>query len=225
MKEKQSIKVHVYKTLREAILSRKLPPGKQIVENVISSKLSVSRTPIRSAINQLAMEGLVEIVPNKGAFVINPTFDEILQAYHLRKELEIMAVELSLNHLKESNLKAMEKIVETEKEALYKKDMENYVKANQNFHLALSSQCGNKFLIEFIDKLINQTSIYLILFDVFFEEHSPQPYGYKEHLEIIDLIRQKNLKKLKSALSKHFDNAIKSLNIRSDYSDLDRIFE
>ena len=225
MKEKQSIKIHVYKTLREAILSRKLPPGKQIVENVISNKLNISRTPIRSAINQLAMEGLVEIVPNKGAFVINPTLDEILQAYQLRKELEIMAVELSLNHLKESNLKAMEKMVEKEKEALYKKDMENYLKANQHFHMQLTSQCGNKFLIEFIDKLINQTSIYLILFDVFFEEQSPQPYGYKEHLEIINLIRQKDRKKLKNALAKHFDNAIKSLNIKSDYSDLDKIFE
>ncbi|HWO78673.1 MAG TPA: GntR family transcriptional regulator [Bacillus sp. (in: firmicutes)] len=225
MKEKQSIKVHVYKTLREAILSRKLPPGKQIIENVISSKLNVSRTPIRSAIIQLATEGLVEIVPNKGAFVINPTLDEILQAYDLRKELEIMAVELSLNHLKESNLKEMEKIIKKEKEALYKKDMENYVKANQHFHMALASQCGNKFLIEFIDKLINQTSIYLILFDVFFEEQSPQPYGYKEHLEIIDLIRQNDRKKVKNALAKHFDNAIKSLNIKSDYSDLDRIFE
>lgn len=63
------------------------------------------------------------------------------------------------------------------------------------------------------------------MYDVFFEEEASQPYGYKEHLEIINLIRQKDQDNLKIALGKHFDNAIKSLNIRLDYRDLERIFE
>lgn len=225
MKEKHLIKDHVYKTLKGAILSRKLAPGKQIVENTISKKLKVSRTPIRNAFNQLALEGLVEVIPNKGAFVINPTIEQILQAYNLRKELEIMAVGLSIDHFYKSDIVEMENIVKGEKEYLYEKDLINYLKSNQNFHMAITSRCRNKFLIEFIEKLINQTSIYLILFDVFFEESSLEPYGYKEHLEIIQLIKQKKFKELKNCLTKHFDNAVDSLDVQSDYSDLEGIFD
>ncbi|MFA1822610.1 GntR family transcriptional regulator [Virgibacillus oceani] len=225
MKEKHSIKMYIYNTLKESILTRKLPPGKQLVENTISEKLKVSRTPIRNAINLLSTEGLVELVPNKGAFVINPTYDEIIQAYTLRKELELMATELAISHLDEEDFKDMENIIKGEKTALYKKDLKNYLKANQDFHLLIIRKCGNKFLIEFIEKLINQTSIYLILFDTFFDENSPQPYGYREHMEIVQLLRQKDIIKIREGIIKHYDNAINSLDIHEEYKELDRIFD
>ncbi len=225
MNEKKSLKQSVYTTLKDAILARKLPPGKQIVENVISESLNISRTPIRSAIDLLAADGLVEIIPNKGAFVINPSLDEVLQAYELRKELEIMAVQKSLNSLRETDFVEMEKIVALEKGALYSKDLKTYINANENFHLAITKRSGNIFLNEFIEKLINQTSIYLILFDMFFEENSPQPYGYKEHLEIVELMREKNIEALRETLERHFNNAIKSLDVQTDYEELDEIFK
>lgn len=225
MNEKKSLKQSVYTTLKNAILTRKLPPGKQIVENVISESLNISRTPIRSAIDLLAADGLVEIIPNKGAFVINPSLDEVLQAYELRKELEIMAVQKALDSLAEKDFAEMEQIVASEKEALYCKDLRTYVEANESFHLAITKKCGNVFLNEFMEKLINQTSIYLILFDIFFEDNSPQPYGYKEHLEIIELMRQKDRGALRESLAKHFDNAIESLDVRAEYEELDEIFK
>src|SRR5690625_5041604 len=204
MKEKYSMKKYVYDKLKESILARKLPPGKQLVEHTISQNLKISRTPIRSAINLLETEGLVEIIPNKGAFVINPTVDEILQAYNLRKSLEIMAAELSIHNLTKKDFEEMESIIAEEKEALYNKDLNTYLEANQNFHKLITKKCENKFLVEFIEKLIRQTSIYLILFDVFFEETSPQPYGYKEHKEIIEVLKSKDITLLKKCLSNHF---------------------
>lgn len=224
MDKKESIKQFVYGRLKEAILGRKLPPGKQLIEIAISQNLHVSRTPIRSAINLLASEGLVEVIPNKGAFVINPTRDEILQAYHLRKELEIMAVTMALDFIDTNDMVEMEDILSVEKKALYNKDLKGYLEANQKFHIAITKRCGNMFLIDFIKKLINQTSIYLILFDVFFEDKPSQPYGYKEHIEIIQLIKQKKRTELKACLTKHFDNATNSLDMHTEYGDIDHIF-
>ncbi|MFD1037283.1 GntR family transcriptional regulator [Virgibacillus byunsanensis] len=223
--EKQSIKQVVYNTLKESILNRKLPPGNQLVENTISSRLNVSRTPIRSAINQLATEGLVEIIPNKGAYVINPTIDEIIQAYNLRKDLEIMAIEKSINSFNQDDFLEMETIIKEEKEAIFNTDVSWYLKANQNFHMAIAKKSGNKFLVEFIEKLIQQTSIYLILFDIFLEESSPQPYGYKEHLEIIELLKQKDLTQLRECFHNHFDHAVNSLDVRKEYRGLDGLFK
>lgn len=225
MDGKQSMKTSVYMTLRNAILGRKLPPGKQLVEQTISSKMRVSRTPVRSAIEMLASEGLVEIVPNKGAFVINPTVEEIQQAYQLRTELEILAAEMATNRLSERDFFEMEAIIQSEKEAIFNKDVQNYINANVKFHMAIIKSCENKFLIEFAEKLLRQTSIYLILFDIFFDETSPQPYGYKEHLEIVRLLKEKDIKELKKALTKHFENAITSLNVESGFKELDTIFD
>ncbi|ASN07295.1 GntR family transcriptional regulator [Virgibacillus necropolis] len=225
MEKKESMKQYIYSQLKEAILTRKLAPGKQLVENTISETLNVSRTPIRSAINLLAGEGLVDIVPNKGAFVTNPSKEEILQAYELRKSLEIMAAERSMNNLTEDDYIEMKSIVIKEKAALDNKDIVRYLDANKDFHMIFSKKCENKFLTEFIEKLIKQTSIYLLLFDVYFEDSSQQPYGYKEHLEIIDLFKQKNLSQLKNCLRNHFDHAIDNLNIHNEYKKLDSIFE
>lgn len=226
IQQKQSMKVFIYHHLKEAILARQLPPGKQLIENEISRTLNISRTPIRNAINLLADEGLVDIVPNKGAFVTNPTKEEILQAYDLRKRLEIMAANQAIEFLVENDFKKMESYIAEEKEALFTKNITNYLKANQDFHMSYTQKCGNKFLIDFVKKLINQTSIYLILFDIVFEEDpSAEPYGYKEHLEIVQLLKQKKRKELKVCLENHFDNAIDSLNIHQEYKDLKEIFK
>ncbi len=187
--------------------------------------MKVSRTPIRNAINLLADEGLVKIIPNKGAFVINPTKSEIQQAYSLRKKLEIMAADLSMENLEESDFTKMSECIMKERDALFNKDLMTYLTLNQEFHMIYVNKCGNMFLIDFITKLINQTSIYLMLFDIFFEDRSPKPYGYKEHSEIIQLFKQKNRSELKLCLTKHFDNAINSLNVHNEYKDLDGIFD
>ncbi|MDY0407157.1 GntR family transcriptional regulator [Virgibacillus sp. 179-BFC.A HS] len=222
--KKQSIKVQIYNHLKDAILSRQLPPGKQLVENDISETLKVSRTPVRAAIDLLANEGL-DIKPNKGAFVTSPTRNEILQAYDLRKKLEIMAADIAIEHLSNGDFIVMEDCIRIEKEALFTKDMPSYLKANHDFHMVYTNKCGNQFLIRFIEKLINQTSIYLILFDIVFDkETSAVPYGYKEHREIMWMFKQRKRDELVSCLENHFDNAVKSLRTQNEYKDLKGIF-
>jgi DNA-binding GntR family transcriptional regulator len=90
--KKVSMEENVYNHIKKAILARKLAPGKQLVENNLSNSLGVSRTPIRNAIKRLSIEGLVDIIPNRGAFVTNPTKEEMIQAYELRAKLEYIAV-------------------------------------------------------------------------------------------------------------------------------------
>lgn len=168
---------------------------------------------------------MVDIVPNKGAFVTNPSRNEIIQAYDLRKNLEIMAAERSINNLSETDYMELKNTVKKEKEALINKNMMGYLKENENFHMIFSRKCDNRFLTEYIEKLIKQTSIYLILFDVYFEDSSSQPYGFKEHFEIIELFQQKDLDQLKTCLTDHFDHAINNLNIPKEYKNLASIFE
>ncbi|HLR14222.1 MAG TPA: GntR family transcriptional regulator [Bacillota bacterium] len=225
MAEKESIKQNVYNTLKKAILTKQLSPGSQLVEHTISAHLNVSRTPIRSAIQLLADEGLVEMIPNRGAFVINPTREEVVQAYELRKDLEIMAVRDSIGQFTTEDFASMELLISKEKNALKEQNFEAYVEINAAFHIALTKKCNNIFLIEFIETLIQRTSAYLMLFDRFLEETASQPYGYKEHQDIIQLLKEENEKPLIETIQNHFNNAIENLKIQREYTNLENIFK
>lgn len=226
MRKKQSVEQYVFETLERAILSRKLAPGKQLVETTISNQLNVSRTPIRNAIKRLEKVDLVEVFPNKGAFVTNPSRKEILQAYDLRKELEILAAKKAINYLTETDFEYMEACIEREKEALKERDLITYLQANRDFHMAITTKADNRFLSEFVDKLINQTNVYLILFDSFFETSTSTPVSPKEHQDIIILLRANNWEELSKLLIMHFENSIKSLSLQkvNEYKDMDEIF-
>ena len=225
MKENISVEQHVYNTLKSGILSRKLAPGSQLVEIPISEKLKISRTPVRNAIRKLAADGLVTIIPNKGAFVVNPTKTEVKQAYHLRKDLELIAVRLAIHLLLPGDFERLHQSLTNEVQALEQKSLTDYLEANKNFHMIIAEKSGNKFLIEFIERLINETNIYLILFDTFFEEHSYVPTSTIEHKDILFQLEQKDLIKVEELLHAHFENSIKSLAIQGKgYQTVENLF-
>ncbi len=223
--KKVSMEENVYNHIKKAILARKLAPGKQLVENNLSNSLGVSRTPIRNAIKRLSIEGLVDIIPNRGAFVTNPTKEEMIQAYELRAKLEYIAVCQSMYFLTESDFRAIKENLEKEKAALYNRSPEEYVRYNKEFHISITQKCNNKFLNEFILRLITQTNIYLILFDDFFSNPKQEPYSPDEHSFILSLIEDKDTKKLKIVLENHFKRAINSLETHYyRYKEIDEIF-
>ncbi|MEK4029082.1 MULTISPECIES: GntR family transcriptional regulator [Bacillaceae] len=220
-----SMEHYVYDHIKTAILSRKLAPGKQLVENKISNTLQVSRTPIRNAIKKLALEGLVDIIPNKGAFVTSPTKEEIIQAYELRATLEFLAASQAMKIMTEADFEEIKENIKEENRVLLDKDSEAYVKSNKSFHVAITKKCNNKFLNDFIDRLINQTNIYLLLYDEFFDNPEQEPYSPEEHMYILKLMEQQNEDELKIALENHYKRALKSLSIHyTEYKELDEIF-
>ncbi|MGM8212800.1 GntR family transcriptional regulator [Virgibacillus sp. W0430] len=225
MRKKQSVEQTVYETLNEAILSRELAPGKQLVETAISSQLNVSRTPVRNAIRKLAVNGLVNIYPNRGAFVASPSKEEIIQAFDLRKDLETMAAIKALHHLNEKEFNRMRLFLQEEEDALKKKSLVDYLNANKKFHMVIAQNSGNKFLAEFIERLINQTNIYLILYDSFFENTTTPPVSPLEHQEILQLLQAKKSTELEQSLHHHYKHAIDSLSIHeNEYKEIHDLF-
>ena len=107
----------VFKKLRKAILTGALKPGERLMEIHLAEKLGVSRTPIREAIRKLELEGLVQMIPRRGAIVTEITEKSMKDVLEVRRALDILSVEL-----------ACDRITEEEKETLEK--------ACQNFELA-----------------------------------------------------------------------------------------
>lgn len=215
----------VYNKLKNSILHRQLAPGTQLVESTISERLQVSRTPIRNAIKKLASEGLINIIANRGAFVIQPSLDEITQAYEARIELECVAVKLSMSRITKEDIYTLKLLVDNEREAFKQKDMDKFLTANENFHMTLVKKSNNKFLIEFMQKLVNQINVYLQLFDTFYNVNFDESDSIKEHLHIIDLIEKKNYEELDKSLREHISHSFEDLEINDNsYKKLKDIF-
>ena len=98
----------VFKTLRQAILRGELKPGERLMEIKLANKLGVSRTPIREAIRKLELEGLVLMIPRRGAEVAEITEKSLNDVLEVRKALEELAVQLACERMDEEGLEAFE---------------------------------------------------------------------------------------------------------------------
>lgn len=134
----------VFEFIRDEIISMQLLPGQKISENTLAEKFSVSRTPIREALNRLSALGLVEVRPQRGTFVTKLSMTFILEARFIRESLEVAVV----NQLAESGVDSMvlkcEKILAEQAKAAKKKDALLFQQLDDRFHMALADATGFK---------------------------------------------------------------------------------
>ena len=203
--KKQNSENSVYQKLKTAIRKRYIKQGSQLVEVTLAQKLGVSRTPVRSAIKKLEAEGLVNSIPNRGAFVITPTKKEIEETFLVRSELECMAAGLATQNCTQVLLDELHQFVEFESEVIDKNDLDKYYAVNDSFHIRIADMSGNTVLCSYIKELLDKTRIYLILYDPFYKiEYSPTT----EHLDIIEGIASGNPQKACAAVKAHINSSI-----------------
>ncbi|MGD6816426.1 GntR family transcriptional regulator [Metabacillus sp. 84] len=214
--EKQTTEQRVYMHLKEALLGRKIAPGTQLVEQTISEKLKVSRTPIRLAFKKLESEGLIEIVPNKGSYVVQPSKEEILSFFDMRREFEHLAVRYGLDRMEEEDFGKLNSLLKKEQEAYKNKDLKGYVNVNKEFHLYLARKSGNKFLIRYMEQLLNQNNVYLFLFDVFYQVETGHNARAEEHNRMVEAMREKNAEDLHQLIDLHMKRSINDLRLSDE---------
>ncbi|MGM9924328.1 MAG: GntR family transcriptional regulator [Bacillus sp. (in: firmicutes)] len=133
---------YVTKSLRKAILDGTLKKNERLIQEEWAMKLEVSRMPIREALRQLQMEGLVKMEPHKGAIATPITPEDIEEIYHIRSLLEGLAAEKSLPYLTSDDKHQLEKILaEMESLDLTEETNDWYIHLNASFHRQLSKGC------------------------------------------------------------------------------------
>ena len=186
IKTVRDLKREVYRSLKEAIVSRKLPPGSQLKESDLVEKLGVSRTPIREALNQLSKDGIVEIYPRKGAFVKNCSKEEVVEILILREVMEGLAARLATNHLSEESIQKLESFF-----AQYKDGSIDYAQADELFHSMIIQACGSTRLVGLINNLKDSLQM-LDMRAVSFRFPERITESLAEHMEIIEAFRKRN---------------------------------
>lgn len=198
----------VFNTLRRAILRGELKPGERLMEIPLAEKLGVSRTPIREAIRKLELEGLVTMIPRRGAEVASITEKSLRDVLEVRRELDAFSCELACDRITAAGLEMLRLACEEFAQATRSRDAALIAKADVKVHNIIVHATGNERLMEMINSLSEQMYRYRF-------EYIKDTDNYDELVEEHRLIYESILKKDKETAAKvaktHIDNQEKSI--------------
>lgn len=217
----------VFNTLRKAILSGQLKPGERLMEVHLANKLGVSRTPIREAIRKLELDGLVVMIPRKGAEVAKITEKSLKDVLEVRRALDALIAELACERITDEELEALQAAGEEFKKVTENKsdrpsdresDTTQIAKADVLFHDIIMEATGNARLKSLVNNLAEQMYRYRF---VYLMDQNIHPALVKEHQDIYDAIVKKDVKAAVDAAIKHIDNQEKAIiaHIRRENED------
>ena len=146
----------VFNTLRQAILKGELEPGERLMEIQLADRLGVSRTPIREAIRKLELEGLVLMIPRKGAEVAKISEKSLRDVLEVRRSLEELAIELACQRMTESDIKELEEAQEAFREAIHSADAMTIAETDEHYHDIIYNGTGNNRLVQILNNLREQ---------------------------------------------------------------------
>lgn len=198
----------VYESLSHAILTRQIKPGTHLVEQPLADQLSVSRISIREAIRRLAQDGLVEIIPSKGSFVVNLTPDDVKEVYQLRSALESIALKEIMTHEQNGKLAALDKLVTKMIDLEKKEDRLQGSTLDNQFHRTLMNLSGLSRTIKIWEQM--STQITMVIYAV--SNYYPTYGGLSErHAKLVYLIRSGNLQVADAYLKEHIQEGAEQL--------------
>lgn len=198
----------VFNTLRNAILRGELEPGERLMEIALAQKLGVSRTPIREAIRKLELEGLVVMVPRKGAEVADITEKDLRDVLEVRIALEELSIMLAIKHMSDE---AIDELSDANKEFVRVAQTGDLIKTAQAdvaFHELIYIGTENKRLNQIISNLREQMYRYRL---EYLKDKSTHEQLIKEHNDIIDAMKERDVEKAKQAIKLHIVNQEESI--------------
>ncbi|WP_435168560.1 GntR family transcriptional regulator [Paenibacillus glycanilyticus] len=152
--QRKTLGDQIYESIRESIVSFKLPPGTMIYENELAETMKVSRTPIREAIRLLVSEQLLEVLPQRGTRIALISARKVSEARFIREQLELGAFRLAAAQWGERDRSAertaFEALLEQQRAAAEAKDIALFMQLDEAFHRAVLEIAGNETLMQMI---------------------------------------------------------------------------
>lgn len=197
----------VFETMRDAIITQVLKPGERLMEIQLADEMGVSRTPVREAIRKLELEGLVVMVPRKGAYVAGVSMKDIHEVYEVRSALEMLAVTLAAERITEDELDALERQVLRESEEEDRQDgsdLDNIIYIDSSFHDIIYQAAHNQRLVQFVNILQEQLQRFRA---ASLARPGRSKTALEEHKQIVEALSERNGELAAKLAREHIENA------------------
>jgi len=196
--------------LRIEILAERMKPGDKVTEQAICERFSVSRTPVREAFKNLESEGLLEMVPNRGAFVIGLTACDIRDLYAIRMQNEMQAVRWAIERRTKEEMDSIEESLDFMRFYTERSDAKRMRSINSNFHKRIAAASHNRILADSLARIQDYT------------RYSSRVLPYletdlavilKEHKAIFSAFKSSDTEAGALAMKKHIENSLKRAKV------------
>jgi DNA-binding GntR family transcriptional regulator len=185
----RNIRQNVYKSIRDYIVSNEVPPGAKINEDELAKNLGVSKTPVREALSKLAHEGIVEIIPNRGAFKIKLSKVDLSEILMIRETLEGLSFRLAIPNINDKEVKKLKALLDEFDENDLEKSYTRYPEAHLKFHTILHLLSKKPRLIRIIQGMFDL--IHMVRLQYFSNIENVRR-SLKFHRELIDALEKKD---------------------------------
>jgi DNA-binding GntR family transcriptional regulator len=207
-----SLKEKAYEMIKQKILNGDFEPGSRIMEETLADEISMSRTPVREAINRLVAEGFVENVARKGIFFTSVSKEELKDLLELRLYLEKMSVAKCIQKANDKNLQLLEINLQNFKKAMDENDYKKCNELDSDFHRTIARMTENKKLIKFLKEVED----FMIIARTLEKKDSPKPKNertYEDHKEIFEAIKNRNTERAVLAMEENINRMPKNLGM------------
>ena len=198
----------VFNTLRQAILRGELMPGERLMEIQLANKLGVSRTPIREAIRKLELEGLVLMIPRKGAEVAEITEKSLRDVLEVRRALEELSVQLACEKITKEEIRELERVAKEFQQVVKSSDITEIAEVDVRFHDIIYTATDNQKLIQLLNNLREQMYRYRV---EYLKRDGVFPQLIAEHEAIIRHIENNEKEKATEVMCRHIDNQVEAV--------------
>ncbi len=202
--DKYSLRGRVFQKLREDILSGKYKDHEELKEVAIGEELGVSRTPVREAFRQLELEGLIQIVPNRGAYVTGITAKDVKDIYMIRSLLEGLCAKLATEKISKEQLEEMEENIYLADFHAAKGHLDQMAELDNRFHDILYEACDSKMLEH---TLKDYHQYVLRVRQKTLATNTRGRASNDEHRQIMEAIKAKDAEQAQQLANKHMLNA------------------
>lgn len=207
----------IARDLAAAIVDKRLPPGTRLREEALGRVYGVSRTKIRAALLTLSRDKLIQIVPDKGAFVSKPSVQEAREVFAVRRVLEAEVVRLFVTQAKPRDFALLEQHIKIERSTLEPPTSGSArEKLLGDFHVVLAECAGNATLAELVREMVARSSLIAMLYQSTNDPHCSSD----EHQELLKACRSGDAEAAVACMNEHLSRV--EANLRLDGSAPDR---
>lgn len=210
IEERASLRERVFKTIREGILQEKYKKGDALREAVIAKELHVSRTPVREAIRQLELEGLVYSIPNKETVVAGISKEDVQDIFLIRSKLEGLAARKAATCRTDEELKLMKRVLDLTEFYVQKKEIDSISELDHQFHDLIYKAADSKIFKQVLSDFhtyVQKTRI------ISLERPGRLERLIKEHTAIYEALRLQDADEAERLMNEHVEYVVENMHL------------
>ena len=215
--KRENTQDEIYEKIYVAILEHRLHPGTKLVEERLAEIFKVSRARVREVLARLAHEQVVDLYPQRGAYVARPTIEQALQVFEARRLIEPELVRRLIENLTPERIERLRQHCALELEARRREDKRLIVRLSGEFHTLMAELAGNQALARTMRELSTLTCLIIILYDA----PTASSCLADEHSLIVDAIAKRDIEGGQRLMLEHLNHIEGSLNLEPADSEVD----